>query len=363
MSLKRLLSSLINASEKASNIARVCRGNSELFSLLVEEKKADEKNPRFFQDFKTLADVLIQEAIKQDVGKEFPELKEFIKGEETNKFTNTLGTSIVLEISDDFEATEKILEKVLDGNKFAAQVLAEEVHKSVTIDSEMELPDLTENLELNNYGIWIDPIDGTSQYIKGGHKDSTDPRIPKCGIKCATVLIGVYDRASKYPVIGVLNQPFHKEVAGNYESKIYWGISLNGQNYSNIPEVKDSSKKNCVISNSESQKYQDLLKSLGYELIPSSGAGHKILQVILGNADLYFLSESTTYKWDTCSGQAILKSLNGGVLDFEKSINSGGLVELDYDDEKDKSNSGGLIAYRNESDPKRLLQKFKENQE
>jgi len=64
-----LLNLLIETSEKAANIARLCRENKHLFSLLVEEKSEQEANPRFVQDFKTLADVLIQETIRVDVGK------------------------------------------------------------------------------------------------------------------------------------------------------------------------------------------------------------------------------------------------------------------------------------------------------
>nr|CAD7441473.1 unnamed protein product [Timema bartmani] len=68
MSSSYFLESLLKVSEKAANIARVCRQNQHLFKLLVQEKKNEEKNPRFFQDFKTLADVLIQETVKHDIG-------------------------------------------------------------------------------------------------------------------------------------------------------------------------------------------------------------------------------------------------------------------------------------------------------
>lgn len=63
----RLLSILLKVSEKAANIARTCRQNDALFKLLVQEKSEEEKNPRFCQDFKTLADVLIQETIRHDI--------------------------------------------------------------------------------------------------------------------------------------------------------------------------------------------------------------------------------------------------------------------------------------------------------
>lgn len=62
-----LLKALIIVSEKAANIARTCRQNEHLFSLLIQKKKSDEANPRFVEDFKTLADVLIQEMVKHDI--------------------------------------------------------------------------------------------------------------------------------------------------------------------------------------------------------------------------------------------------------------------------------------------------------
>lgn len=66
---RNLLKTLINCSEKAANIAKKCRADVNLLALLVQEKSADEANPRFIKDFKTLADVLIQETIRHDVGK------------------------------------------------------------------------------------------------------------------------------------------------------------------------------------------------------------------------------------------------------------------------------------------------------
>lgn len=62
-----LIETLLSFSEKAGEIARTIRREPKLFSLLIEEKGDDEKNQRFAQDFKTLADVLIQEALRHHV--------------------------------------------------------------------------------------------------------------------------------------------------------------------------------------------------------------------------------------------------------------------------------------------------------
>lgn len=110
-----LLRLLLQVAEKAANVARVCRQEAPLFQLLVQEKTGDDKNKKFVQDFKTLADVVIQEMIRHDVGAQvrvttvnrppiawwivtffssrvqFPEMVGFIHGEESNKFENGLG--------------------------------------------------------------------------------------------------------------------------------------------------------------------------------------------------------------------------------------------------------------------------------
>lgn len=60
---------LVGASEKAANIARIIQSDPHLLRLLIEEKKDGEKNERFVQDFKTLADVLIQEMLRWEISK------------------------------------------------------------------------------------------------------------------------------------------------------------------------------------------------------------------------------------------------------------------------------------------------------
>lgn len=62
-----LLRLLLRVAEKAANVARICRQEAPPFQLLVQEKTGEDKNKKFVQDFKTLADVVIQEMIRHDV--------------------------------------------------------------------------------------------------------------------------------------------------------------------------------------------------------------------------------------------------------------------------------------------------------
>lgn len=71
-------------------------------------------------------------------------MRDNIQGEETAKFTNALGESIVLAITEDPAKTAECLLKILDGNSEAADLLAAEVHKNVVCTDAMveNLPDL-----------------------------------------------------------------------------------------------------------------------------------------------------------------------------------------------------------------------------
>ena len=110
--MRRFLETVVWCSEKAAGLARACRKEKDLFQLLVEvsliidigtsfrnisflhptyiifavnnmnfftqEKIGDQKNAAYSQDFKTLADVLIQETVRHDLGRHYPELKDNI---------------------------------------------------------------------------------------------------------------------------------------------------------------------------------------------------------------------------------------------------------------------------------------------
>ena len=69
MSLQPLVQLLLNFTERATVIAQTIREDENLFQLLVEEKTAEQKNKKFAQDFKTLADVLIQQLLCYEVKK------------------------------------------------------------------------------------------------------------------------------------------------------------------------------------------------------------------------------------------------------------------------------------------------------
>lgn len=237
-----------------------------------------------------------------------------------------------------------MLQKVLDGNEKAAIALASEIHKEVEVDEELNFDDFELEVEL---GIWIDPIDATQEYISGIELLSDVPGIFLSGLQCATVLIGVYDLQSGIPVLGIVNQPFGNDLT----SRIFYGVAIGSFRHSNVDEktVREPADRIAVLSSSES------LKSTSFKSVCAAGAGYKSLKVIESDADIYFLSKASTFKWDTCGPQAILRALGGDILDMKKSIKEKKPVELKYLIDESSGNEGGIIAYRNLEDFEKLL--------
>ncbi|KAK5650036.1 hypothetical protein RI129_001065 [Pyrocoelia pectoralis] len=351
-----LLEALINVSEKAASIARLCRQEQHLFELLVEEKSSNESNPRFVQDFKTLADVLIQETVKYDIGLKFPELKDSIKGEEDNLFCNTIGEKIIVQVQSDVALTANLLQTVLNDDNVAAKLLAEEVHKSISLeDVDVSLNNIKDvELDYRQLGIWIDPIDSTAEYINAKEVIG-DYGIFASGLQCVTVLIGVFDKSTGVPIMGIVNQPFFKQVQNRWGGRCYWGLSTPTETLSSLTEEHIAHQSNVIcISSSEDESIKRKLQDAGFKLIEAAGAGYKILTVITRQAAAYVLSKNTTFKWDTCGPQAILKSMGGNIVQYNtasKSYYKPIEYTLPYDNGnkiKNCCNDGGIIAFYNQ---------------
>ena len=82
-------------------------------------------------------------------------MKDNIRGEENNTFTNTLGQQLVVEVCQSVQQTASLLETVLDGNQTAALLLAKAVHMELN-DPPLRLGPLP--LNTKNIGIWVDPL-------------------------------------------------------------------------------------------------------------------------------------------------------------------------------------------------------------
>lgn len=390
--MSEILRELLCVSEKAANIARACRQQETLFQLLIEEKEEGEKNKKFAVDFKTLADVLVQEVIKQTMENKFPGLEKNIFGEESNEFTNDLGEKITIQLCSTEEETTELLSRVLGGNRSASEALAKVVHQDVSFgDRALDSIDIC--IPQDTLGIWVDPIDSTYQYIKGSADVKANQGIFPCGLQCVTILIGVYDLKTGVPLMGVINQPFVSQDLNTlrWKGECYWGLSYMGTNIhslnltvpinrgENQPARASSDRESpdlfsAVISTSEKVTLKAALSQVcGDSIFRAAGAGYKSLCVVQGLVDIYIFSEDTTFKWDTCAAHAILRAMGGGIVDMKECLekNAGaGLIppELLYHKENTGAtgvdrwaNKGGLIAYRSRKRLETFLSRLLQN--
>ena len=99
------------------------------------------------------------------------------------------------------------------------------MHADVSLDTtvlEGQNFDL-EGCDLSDLAVWIDPIDATSQYIKGG-QGLEEEGVPTKGLPVVTVLLGAFLKSSGQPVLGVVNQPFATAGGGRH----HWAVQTSG---------------------------------------------------------------------------------------------------------------------------------------
>uniref|UniRef100_A0A182QXQ2 3'(2'),5'-bisphosphate nucleotidase 1 n=1 Tax=Anopheles farauti TaxID=69004 RepID=A0A182QXQ2_9DIPT len=250
----RLVGSSIKIANRAGKIIRdvMCRGD-----LGIVEKGKD--------DLQTEADRSAQRCIVASLSKLFPNVT--IIGEEGPSDLNVPDDWLITESNTDF------LEK----------------HKC---------PDTFLDLKESDVVIWVDPLDGTSEYTQGF-------------LERVTVLIGiaVNDRA----VGGVIHQPYYNADSGDVGRTI-WG--LKGCGTGGILPVKPP-KDRFLVTTTRSHSngiVQSALDALTPdEVLRVGGAGYKVLQLLEGKAHAYVFASAGCKKWDTCAPEAVLEA-NGGML-------------------------------------------------
>nr|XP_041567549.1 inositol polyphosphate 1-phosphatase [Taeniopygia guttata] len=356
-----LLPALVAVSQKAAEVARLCRAEEPLLRLRPAEKSGPERNARFQRDFKTLADVLIQELIKHDLGTQFPELRGHIHGEESSEFRDAQGGTVTVRVCATPGDTVALLLAVLGPEQTrAAELLAEAVHREVTL-GDTELDGIDPGVSPGDLGIWIDPIDSTNEFIGGREDVAPIDGIAPEGLRSALVLVGAFDRHSGVPVLGVINEPFFQRdpQTHRWQGRYHWGVAHGDTRLCSLSPPLPRPRPRVVLSRAESAAVRGALGSLGGgPPLLAAGAGYKLLCVALGLADAFVLSLPTTFAWDSCAPHAILRALGGGVVALEGALRArraggtGETPELRYHRPEPGqtgpqrwANRGGLVAF------------------
>mmetsp|Transcript_20656 Transcript_20656/g.24604 ORF Transcript_20656/g.24604 Transcript_20656/m.24604 type:complete len:309 (+) Transcript_20656:241-1167(+) len=262
----------------------------------------------------TIADIRAQKTITENLLALYPSL--VIKGEESDKsMENVDAASKPEELTDAIRnllKNETIQQKHTDRASFI-----EGLHKAGVFGEDEISSKSFETFNTSEATVWIDPLDGTSDYCRGN-------------ISAVTVLIGL--TINDYSRIGVIHFPF---IALPDKSK---GMTLFGTgehgcysvNYTagmtpqemaaRVPEYmapfegapdEDFEVRVAVSSNrpAEPEMMAVIAPSTGVGL---GGCGNKSAQLLLDNADAYITS-GLNY-WDICACEPLIRARGGNVF-------------------------------------------------
>ncbi|CAD5215779.1 unnamed protein product [Bursaphelenchus xylophilus] len=176
--------------------------------------------------------------------------------------------------------------------------------------------------------IWVDPLDGTSEFAKAVKTMSKD-------LEQVTVLIGIaYQERS---IAGVIHQPFYP---GHENGRTIWAIA--GIGTFGLQVMKPTENKVVVTTKShltpQVTRALDSLKNakLVQDVEQVGGAGFKVLRCLEG-ATAYVFASDGCKKWDTCAPEAVLKSAHGRLTDITGR-------DILYGEHVQHRNTGGVLA-------------------
>lgn len=260
------------------------------------------------QDYQTEADRTAQRMIVASLARRFPKCT--IVGEE--------------ELAEDKEADSRLIE-----NSFDPDVL------------NMVLPSQYRDIKEEQITIWVDPLDGTSEFVKGL-------------LEHVTVLIGISIDGKS--VAGIINQPFYGySTSADIEkvtSRTMWGlVGLGCFGVTPNPLPDDSLVVTTTASHGNTKIEQSIAALNPDQVLKVGGAGHKVLLVIEGKAHAYIFASNGCKRWDTSAPEAVLKSLGGHLTDV-----FGNQIEYGYRADADYQNYLGVIASVNTQIHNRVIE-------
>lgn len=220
-----------------------------------------------------------------------------------------------------------------------------EIDRTLIVDSfeeeilKLNLPKEYQDVKVDDVTIWVDPLDGTAEFVNGL-------------LEHVTILIGI--SVSGKAVGGIIHQPFPGYSTGNVSpsGRTLWGLVGLGC-FGLTPKQPPNDR--LVITTTASHGNKNIEDSITAlkpdEVLKVGGAGHKVLLVIEGRAHSYVFTSNGCKRWDTCAPEAILHACGGRLTD-----SFGGGIEYNYRQDKDYQNRLGIVASINEEIHARVIQ-------
>ncbi|XP_018333678.1 3'(2'),5'-bisphosphate nucleotidase 1 [Agrilus planipennis] len=293
----RIIASSVTAANRAGKIIRDILTAGDLG--IVEKGK---------NDLQTEADRAAQRCIVASLSRQYPNLNIIGEEEQTSN----------VEVPSDWVVTD--------------------CEQSVLLN---ECPPEYQQIPEEDIVVWVDPLDGTSEFTQGL-------------LEHVTVLIGVAVKGKA--IGGVIHQPYYNYKSNsNSFGRTIWGLIglgveglvLQAAPLGTFIVTTTRSHSNTLVTSALDALHPD-------EVLRVGGAGYKVLLLIEGKAHAYVFASAGCKKWDTCAPEAILNAIGG------KLTNLSG-VPYSYDKDVQFPNSGGVLATAKGIDHDDIISKIPQN--
>ena len=173
----------------------------------------------------------------------------------------------------------------------------------------------SEEIDISRVNVYVDPLDGTNEYANGERP-------------AVTVLLGV--AVDGVPVAGIIGQPFFGWDANVNDSKhlenlgrVVWGGAGAGCKGLRVDETQKKLAMPptgphvvCLNRNIRDERQAPVMEQTKSEVaVLVSATGYHYLCLLEGRAHSAMLLRKASKKWDTCAGEALLRSVGGAVTD------------------------------------------------
>jgi len=156
---------------------------------------------------------------------------------------------------------------------------------------------------IDELDLWIDPLDATQEFTESVDMNNSEDKRKRL-LDYVSVMICIARKGR--PIGGVIHFPSSKQTV--------WGmIDVGSGGFNHAQEDKS---KTMIVSRSHPGTVKELQSVLGMDrVVQAGGAGYKVTQLLMGNADLY-VHRTRIKKWDFCAGDAVLRSAGGRMSDW-----------------------------------------------
>ncbi|XP_026280716.1 3'(2'),5'-bisphosphate nucleotidase 1 [Frankliniella occidentalis] len=189
--------------------------------------------------------------------------------------------------------------------------------------------------------VWVDPLDGTSEYTQGL-------------LEHVTVLVGI--AVGSQAVGGIIHQPYYGYASGAESlGRTLWGIKGIGVG-GFTPSIPPANQRIIATTRSHSNALaEQAIEALKADkVLCVGGAGHKVLLLMEGKAHAYVFARDGCKRWDTCAPEAVLEAMGGRLTDMRGN-------QYAYDHNTYHANKGGVLATAKGEDHDWYIRNIPEN--